>query len=95
MRRAIRSPRDLAAVVRGRRKDLGLSQAELARQVGAARKTVSELESGRSVPEFGLVLRVLEQLGLAVGVDSAASVKAEAPKRTVDLDAVIEEHRAK
>ncbi len=41
------------------------------------------------------MLRVLEQLGLAVGVDSAASVKAEAPKRTVDLDAVIEEHRAK
>jgi ribosome-binding protein aMBF1 (putative translation factor) len=40
----IRSIRDLAAAVRGRRKDLGMSQADLARRAGVSRKWIYEFE---------------------------------------------------
>jgi len=89
----IRSARDLAAAVRGRRKDLALSQAELARRARVARKSISELESGKTQPELSLVLRVLEQLGLVIEVGQGADARPQ--KRAIDLDTVIDEHRRK
>lgn len=89
----IRSVRDLAAVVKGRRKDLAISQAELAHRAGVARKSISELESGKTEPELALMLRVLEQLGLVIEVGRGAHARAQ--KRAIDLDTVLEEHRRK
>lgn len=87
----IRSVRDLAAAVRGRRRDLALSQAELARRAGVARKTISELETSKSAPELGLMLRVLAQLGLELKVEAGGRTRTNRP--AVDLDAIIEDHR--
>jgi len=87
----IRAAHDLAAAVRGRRKDLALSQAELAHRAGVARKSISELESGKTQPKLALVLRVLEQLGLVIEVGRDADARAQ--NRAIDLDAVIEAHR--
>jgi HTH-type transcriptional regulator/antitoxin HipB len=64
----IRSIRDVAASVKGRRQELGLSQAELARRAGVSRKWVYEFEAGKPAAELGLVLRVLEPLGLTLEV---------------------------
>lgn len=89
----IRSAGDLAAIVKGRRKDLVISQAELAHRAGVARKSISELESGKTQPALGLTLRVLEQLGLVIAVELGTDTRAQKP--AVDLDAVIEEHRRK
>lgn len=89
----IRSARDLAAAVRGRRKDLALSQAELAHRAGVARKSISELESGKTQPELALMLRVLEPLGLVLEIGRDADARAQG--RAVDLDAVLDEHRRK
>ncbi len=89
----IRAAHDLAAAVRGRRKDLAISQAELARRAGVARKSISALESGKTQPELALVLRVLEQLGLVIEIRRDADARAQ--NRAVDLDAVLEEHRRK
>jgi len=88
----IRSAHDLAAAVRGRRKELAISQAELAHRAGVARKSISEFESGKSEPELALVLRVLEQLGLAIEVGRGDG-GARAPRRAINLDTVIEQHR--
>lgn len=87
----IRTIRELAGAVRGRRKDLDLSQAELGRRAGVSRKSISELESGKTTPEFGLVLRVSEALGLVI---EARTAPARRPRRTVDLDAILEKHRS-
>jgi y4mF family transcriptional regulator len=57
--------------MRGRRTDLGLSQVELARLAGVSRKWISEFEGGHLSAEIGLVLRVLEALGLAFEVVSS------------------------
>ncbi len=89
----IRSASDLAAAVRGRRKDLAITQAELARRAGVARKSIGELESGKTQPELALLLRVLEQLGL--GLEVRPGTDARTRDRRVDLDAVLEEHRRK
>lgn len=86
----IRSIRDLAAVVRGRRTELGLSQAELAERTGVSRKWIYEFEGGKPSAEFGLVLRVLDALDLALEVGAGAR---PATGDTVDLDALLEEHR--
>ena len=61
---AIRTPADLGAVIRERRKRLGLDQAELARRIGVSRQWVVGIERGRARAELGLVLHALNALGL-------------------------------
>ncbi len=85
----IRSAQDLAAAVKGRRKDLRLSQAELAQRARVARKSIVELEAGRSRPELGLLLSVLEQLALVLHIDSAPAGRRT--RDAVDLDMVLQE----
>ena len=87
----IRSTRDAAAIVKGRRKELGLSQADLAERTGVSRKWIYEFEAGKPTAELGLVIRVLERLGL--DIDLVTATRTRAPKRTVDLDALLKEHR--
>lgn len=59
----------LQALVRGRRRDLGLSQEFLARRAGISRKWLSEFERGTTTAvELPLVLRVLAALDLAVDI---------------------------
>jgi HTH-type transcriptional regulator / antitoxin HipB len=90
---SIHSIRDLAAVVRGRRKDLGMSQAALAERAGVSRKWIYEFESGKPTAEFGLLLRVLDALGLELDVSAgSASLTADRDAREL-LDALIDDHR--
>jgi HTH-type transcriptional regulator / antitoxin HipB len=89
----IRSIRDLAAAVRGRRTDLGLSQAELAVRAGVSRKWIYQFEAGKPTAELRLILRVLDALGLAL--DVAYDEPTTAGQPTGDLDALIEAHRAR
>jgi putative transcriptional regulator len=42
--------------VRERRRDRGLSQAELAKALGVSRQTVNSIETGRWVPSLALAL---------------------------------------
>jgi y4mF family transcriptional regulator len=88
-----RSIRDLAAVVRGRRKDLGLSQAELADRAGVSRKWIYQFEAGKPTAELRLILRVLEALGLVLNVTYDEQSARDQPSG--NLDALIEEHRGR
>jgi HTH-type transcriptional regulator/antitoxin HipB len=91
----VRSIRDLAAAVRGRRIDLGLTQAELASRAGVSRKWIYEFEAGKPKAEFGLILRVLDALALALELTPSDDVRASAEGATVDLDVLIDEHRGR
>jgi HTH-type transcriptional regulator/antitoxin HipB len=88
----IRSVHDLAAAIRGRRTDLGMSQAELAKRTGVSRKWIYEFEAGKPTAELGLLLRVLDALGLGIELTPSDRM-ADASETTVDLDAVIDEYR--
>lgn len=91
----IRSIRDLAATVRGRRKDLGMNQAELAERAGVSRKWVYEFEAGKPAAEFGLLLRVLDALGLDLELMPRGDAGPAGRGDAVDLDALLDEHRGR
>ena len=81
----VRTPADLGAVIRDRRKQLKLDQATLAKRIGASRQWVIEIERGHPRAELGLVLRALDVLGIAIDAGDQA-------KRTagvVDIDAIV------
>jgi len=79
---------DVAATVRGRRQDLGLTQAALAERTGISRKWIYQFESGKPTAELGLVLRVLEALGLIFELTTEATPAYTSPAAgQVDLDA--------
>ncbi|HET8680382.1 MAG TPA: helix-turn-helix transcriptional regulator [Micromonosporaceae bacterium] len=67
----IASARDLALYVRDRRRDLGMTQADLAAAAEVSRRWLSALEAGKPTAEIGLVLRTLHALGLVLDAQPA------------------------
>ena len=62
----IESAEDLGGMIRSRRRDLGLSQADLAGLCGVGTRFVSDLERGKSTARLGLALIVAGNLGLVL-----------------------------
>ena len=87
----INSINDLAAVIRGRRLSLGLSQERAAARTGVSRQWVGELERGKSTAEFGLVFGLLDALELKIEIDARETEERSAV--SVDLDDVLDRYR--
>jgi HTH-type transcriptional regulator/antitoxin HipB len=70
-----RTPRTLAAELRHRREELGLTQAGVAGLAGVSREYVVRLESGKLRSELGSMMRVVRALGceLTLAVDLRAT----------------------
>jgi HTH-type transcriptional regulator / antitoxin HipB len=74
----VRTPKDVGALIKSRRKAIGLGQAEVAMLIGASRLWVSEIENGKPGASLGLVLRTLSALGLELSTeDEGKPVKAD------------------
>jgi putative transcriptional regulator len=56
----------LANRLKDRRTELGLTQAQLAEQVGVTRKTVNTVENGVFTPSATLAIRLAQVLGVSV-----------------------------
>jgi HTH-type transcriptional regulator/antitoxin HipB len=78
----VSSSRDLGLYLRERRRDLGMTQADLAAAAGVSRRWLSDLEAGKATAEFGLILRTVHALGLVLEVRPAEP-------SPVNLDALI------
>ena len=52
--------------IRERRKELGLSQEELARQCGVSRQTVNAIENNKYDPTLSLAFHLAQELHLTV-----------------------------
>jgi HTH-type transcriptional regulator/antitoxin HipB len=89
----VSSLRDLAVIVRGRRRDLGLSQAQVATRAQVSRQWVSGFEAGKATAEIGLVIRLLDALDLRLSVTDGTASPAASGTVPVDLDALLNEHR--
>ena len=91
----IRTPSDLGALIRDRRKKLGLGQALLAEKAGTSRQWIVAVERGKSRAEIGLVLRALAALGLSltIGENIAAArkghAKANRNRPPIDINQVV------
>ncbi len=83
----LRTPTDLGAVIRDRRKQLGLGQAELAPRIGVSRQWVIGIERGRARAELALVLRTLDELGIRL--ETRIEDKALSRRSTPDLDSIV------
>jgi len=83
----IRTPADLGAVIRERRKQLDLDQAELAKRIGVSRQWVIGIERGRARAELGLVLRALETLGIRLS--SGSAIPNRKTLNSPDIDAIV------
>ena len=54
----------LSAIIRTRRKELGVDQKTLGRISGVSTHALSDLESGKGNPTLSTLLRILDALGL-------------------------------
>jgi HTH-type transcriptional regulator/antitoxin HipB len=62
----VATARELGAALRAHRKQLGLTQAQVARRAHVTRQWLVRLEQGHPNAELGLVLDVARVLGVAV-----------------------------
>ncbi len=93
----IDSIHDLASAARGRRLDLGLSQADLAVRAGVSRQWLNAFEGGKPTAELGLAMRLLDALGLRLEVYESDGGEGRPARGAgagggVDLDALLEEY---
>lgn len=86
----IASSADLARHVRARRRDLGMTQTDLAEAARVSRRWVSDLESGKDTAEFGLVIRAIQALGLTLD-----ALPYEPPRDNIDLDELLGDYGAR
>ncbi len=62
----IKTTEQMGTVIRSRRKDLSLTQKELAMTCGTGLRFIIDLEKGKATCQIGKTLDVLQALGLAV-----------------------------
>jgi len=85
----IRRPEELGALIKSRRHALGWDQQDLANRLGTSRRWVWKAESGQSGVRLDLVLRALNELGIALTASIGESgTTAAGPIDLIDIDAI-------
>lgn len=69
----IRNTTDLGTVIRARRKELKVSQRELAMICGTGVRFIIEVEQGKATCQVGKVIEVINALGMNIKVPSPGS----------------------
>jgi transcriptional regulator with XRE-family HTH domain len=87
----IRTMHDLASMARGRRIELGLSQAELASRSGVSRDWVNSFERGKRTVDISLVFRLFDALGIEVEAADASAI-GDGPDGPPNLDALLDQY---
>jgi HTH-type transcriptional regulator / antitoxin HipB len=95
---ALRTPRDIGALIKDRRRVLGLDQAELATRIGVGRLWVNQVERGKPGASLGLVLRALAAVGVdltGVAIDAVEQSLTGVPIVNPDINAIVADARSK
>lgn len=92
----LRTPKDIGAAIRERRRALRLDQSELAEKVGVSRLWINQVERGKPGASVGLVLRALAAVGIELTTD-AGEPPGDGPEAVVspDINAIVAAARAK
>ena len=77
---SIRSPHQLGAALRAARKQIGLTQPQLALAAGVGVRFIVDLEAGKPTLRLENVLRVIDALGGEIQLIGLPSVAADAPR---------------
>ncbi len=74
---SIQSPQQLGAALRGARKQLGLTQPQLALAAGVGVRFIVDLEAGKPTLRLENVMRVIDALGGEIQLSGLPSVAAD------------------
>lgn len=91
----VRTPKDIGAAIRDRRKKRGLDQAGLAALIGVSRKWIIDVEKGKPRAEISLILKTLNALDLDIIIDEGGSDQRRDDNDDVDIDAIVADARGK
>ena len=84
---SIRSPQQLGRALRASRKQLALTQPQLALAAGVGVRFIVDLEAGKPTLRLENVLRVIDALGGEIQLGGLPSVAAENPREGGDYGA--------
>lgn len=70
------SPSALGAAIRRRRRELKITQDDLALSIGVNRKVIGQLEGGKETVRLDIALKAARALGLNVGVETRGAADA-------------------
>ena len=85
----IRTPADVGAVIRDRRKQLGLDQSTFAKRIGVSRQWVIEVERGHARAAMGLVLRAIDALGIRLDASMDQASRRGSTASAIDINAIV------
>jgi HTH-type transcriptional regulator/antitoxin HipB len=85
----IRTPADLGAVIRDRRKQLGLDQSTFAKRIGVSRQWVIAVERGHARAAMGLVLRAIDALGIRLDASMEQKTRRGSTASAIDINAIV------
>jgi HTH-type transcriptional regulator/antitoxin HipB len=85
----LRTPADLGAALRDRRKQLGLDQSTFAKRIGVSRQWVIGVERGHPRAAMGLVLRAIDALGIRLDASAERTSRRGRAASDVDIDAIV------
>ena len=99
----LRTPADIGALIKDRRRTLRLDQADLARNIGVSRLWVSQIERGKPGASLALILRAFAALGVELtgnplrqdGIPDAPHSSVVRPVVTPDINAIVADARLK
>jgi y4mF family transcriptional regulator len=89
----IRTPADLGAVIRDRRKQLGLDQSTFAKRIGVSRQWVIGVERGHARAAMGLVLRAVDALGIRLDAGTEQTSHRGSTASGIDINAIVAKAR--
>ena len=93
MQISLRTPADIGALIKDRRRSLGLDQAELATQIGVSRLWVNQVERGKPGASLGLILRALATVSVELkGLTNDKQIISD-PIKSPDINAIVSKAR--
>ena len=87
-------PEDVGALLKGYRRDRSLAQIDLAKKLGVSQRWISHAENGKPTLQLGLVLRVLNELGVELSAAVGAAPDRPSRKRrapTLNIDDIVDD----
>jgi HTH-type transcriptional regulator / antitoxin HipB len=85
----VRTPSDLGAAIRDRRKQLRLDQSTFAKRIGVSRQWVIDVERGHARAAMGLVLRAIDALGIRLDASMDQTTRRGSTSSAIDINAIV------
>ena len=75
----VQNPEQLGAVIRAKRRQLKVTQKDLALTCGTGLRFIIDLEKGKATCQIGKTLQVIQALGLTIQISESAISKEAKP----------------